>query len=271
MSGPGRRFDPSELHSADGRGRAAEAADRSRRRATGSGLAANAGSPPRFRGPGHDGRRRRGAAAPDRPGRVPRRPGSQFRDAWRIIWWADRPLAVRAQAFALVLLVLVAVGSTGTLAAVGVSASSPARRRGRSGAAAVEPSLGPPSPAVRTINGAERGPSPSTSPPRDRRTRARGPTPPRRRGDRDAEPTETARRTETADPERRHARTDRHRAPTEDTQDPDDTPIRPDDSSGLGPRRRLRRRRRRQRAWRRRAAPGRRSRRATRPARTLAP
>ena len=43
------------------------------------------------------------------------------RDAWRIIWSGGRPLAVRAQALALVLLVAIAAGSVGTLGAVGAA------------------------------------------------------------------------------------------------------------------------------------------------------
>ena len=44
------------------------------------------------------------------------------RDAWRLVWSADRPIAVRAQALAFVLLAAVALGSLGSLAAVGVGA-----------------------------------------------------------------------------------------------------------------------------------------------------
>lgn len=42
-----------------------------------------------------------------------------LRDAWRIVWTSGPPLAVRAQAFALVLVAAVALGSVGTLATVG--------------------------------------------------------------------------------------------------------------------------------------------------------
>ncbi len=44
------------------------------------------------------------------------------RDAWRLAWSADRPVAVRAQALVFVLLAAVALGSLGSLAAVGVGA-----------------------------------------------------------------------------------------------------------------------------------------------------
>ena len=44
------------------------------------------------------------------------------RDSWRLVWSADRPMAVRAQALAFVLLAAVALGSLGSLAAVGVGA-----------------------------------------------------------------------------------------------------------------------------------------------------
>lgn len=43
------------------------------------------------------------------------------RDSWRIAFSSGRPMAVRAQALALVLLVVVATGSVGTLAAAGVA------------------------------------------------------------------------------------------------------------------------------------------------------
>ncbi len=44
-----------------------------------------------------------------------------LRDAWRITWTGGRPVAVRAQAFALVLIAVVAMGSVGSLATVGVA------------------------------------------------------------------------------------------------------------------------------------------------------
>lgn len=42
-------------------------------------------------------------------------------DAWRVAWGAGRPVAVRAQAFAIVTVAAVIIGSAGTIGAVGVS------------------------------------------------------------------------------------------------------------------------------------------------------
>jgi hypothetical protein len=119
MSGPGRRFDPSELAEVDGAPLSdAEAAAilATARDLEGFAQAAT-GSPT----PGFADRVMTAVAmeAPPRP--VVKGLLVAFRDAWRITWSGDRPMAVRAQAFALVLIVLVAVGSTGTLAAVGLS------------------------------------------------------------------------------------------------------------------------------------------------------
>src|SRR5688572_21175450 len=63
------------------------------------------------------------AAIADEP--APRPVGSRgllgivgvVRDSWRLVWSADRPVAVRAQALAFVLLAAVALGSLGSLAA----------------------------------------------------------------------------------------------------------------------------------------------------------
>lgn len=44
-----------------------------------------------------------------------------LRNAWRLAWSGSRPMAVRAQAFALLLIVAVALGSVGSLAAVGAA------------------------------------------------------------------------------------------------------------------------------------------------------
>jgi hypothetical protein len=41
------------------------------------------------------------------------------RDSWRILWSGDRPLAIRAQALAIVLVAALAVGAVGTAATVG--------------------------------------------------------------------------------------------------------------------------------------------------------
>ncbi len=68
-----------------------------------------------------------------RPSRTSHRPGRSrcaaawpacvtlVRDAWRMTWSGGRPLAVRAQAFALVLVAALAVGSVGSLGVVGVA------------------------------------------------------------------------------------------------------------------------------------------------------
>jgi len=88
------------------------------------------------------------------------------RDAWRITWSSGRPLAVRAQAFALVLVAALAVGSVGSLATVGVARllspdASPAPTIAPLPSPSVPPSTRPspslaPSPSVT--------PSPSVSP-----------------------------------------------------------------------------------------------------------
>ena len=44
---------------------------------------------------------------------------ASFGDVWRVAWSGGRPLAIRAQAVALVLVVIVALGSAGSLALVG--------------------------------------------------------------------------------------------------------------------------------------------------------
>lgn len=99
------------------------------------------------------------------------------RDAWRLTWSSDRPLAVRAQALALVLLAAVALGSLGSLAAVGVGALlSP-----DGPVPTVEPAPVPtPSPSVLASPSPSISPSPSATP--------------------SASPTETAGLTETAEP-----------------------------------------------------------------------
>lgn len=124
MSGPGRRFDPSELDDLDGAPLTdAEAAAMLAIARDLEGFAQATTVNPT---PGFEDRVMTAVAAeaPPRPVATGGRIAGlvvAFRDAWRITWSGDRPLAVRAQAFALVLLVVVAVGSTTTLAAVGVS------------------------------------------------------------------------------------------------------------------------------------------------------
>jgi hypothetical protein len=79
------------------------------------------------------------------------------RDAWRLVWSGGRPLAVRAQALAIVLLAAVAFGSVGSLALVGVG-----RLLSQNAAPVVTPSPAPtPSP---TPSPSSPSPSPSVSP-----------------------------------------------------------------------------------------------------------
>lgn len=104
------------------------------------------------------------------------------RDAWRLTWTGGRPLAVRAQALALVLLAAVAVGSLGSLAAVGVGALLTPETPPPSVAPSPSPS---PSPSVAPSPSASASPSPSLTP-------TVSPTP-------SAEATETVEPTETAE------------------------------------------------------------------------
>lgn len=110
---------------------------------------------------------------------------ASLRDAWRILWSGGRPIAVRAQALALVLLVAVALGSAGTVAGVGL-------------ARLLEPD-GTPPPAVPSPSPS---PSPTTAPrqtpsPTPTATPTATPTP---TGDETPEPTETANPTKTTEP-----------------------------------------------------------------------
>lgn len=167
MTGPGRRFDPSELHDADGTpltdaesaallstARDLEAFVRTESIAPTGGfedrvMAAIAAEPPP----------RAVASGGWLAGFV-----VVVRDAWRItLSGGGRPVAVRAQAFALVLLVVVAFGSLGTVAAVGVSRlltgdpTTPPTT-----APSVDPSIPQPTPSVPPPS---TGPSPMPSPP----------------------------------------------------------------------------------------------------------
>src|SRR5688572_20968791 len=83
------------------------------------------------------------------------------RDAWRLAWSADRPVAVRAQALAFVLLAAVALGSLGSLAVVGVGALlSPDEP-----APTAQPApLPTPSPSVVPSPSSSPSPTPSVSP-----------------------------------------------------------------------------------------------------------
>ena len=97
------------------------------------------------------------------------------RDSWRLTWSGGRPLAVRAQALALVLLAAVALGSLGAVAAVGVGRLL----------APEQPTVTPapvptPHPSVLPSQSPETSPSPSPTP--------------------TASPTPTVEATETAEP-----------------------------------------------------------------------
>jgi hypothetical protein len=126
MTGPGRRFDPSELHDADGA--PLSDAESAAMLSTARDLEAFARAESIAPTSGFEDRVMTAIAA-EPPPRAVATGGwiagfaVVLRDAWRITWsgGGGRPLAVRAQAFALVLLVVVAFGSLGTVAAVGVS------------------------------------------------------------------------------------------------------------------------------------------------------
>ncbi len=129
------------------------------------------------------------------------------RDAWRITWSGGRPLAVRAQAFALVLIAVLAVGSVGSLATIGVA-------RLLTPDVPPAPTLPPaPSPSPSPTVAPSPSPSPSTSP---------SPTP-SATPDASPSPTETNGGGAT---------------PTDDqgteTSEPDETPHGSDDGSGPG-------------------------------------
>jgi hypothetical protein len=170
MTGPGRRFDPSELHDADGA--PLSDAESAAMLSTARDLEAFARAESIAPTSGFEDRVMTAIAAEPPPRAVAT--GGWLagfalvvRDAWRITWsGGGRPLAVRAQAFALVLLVVVAFGSLGTVAAVGVSRlltgdpTTPPTT-----APSVDPSVVPPTPSLPTPStGPSPMPSPSTSP-----------------------------------------------------------------------------------------------------------
>src|SRR5687768_14915123 len=123
MSDLGRRFDPAEL---DDEGRRPTDADSAGLLATARDLEAFARAETTM--PTTDFEDRVMAAIAKEPPPRPRATGRGLigllvavRDAWRIAWSGGRPLAVRAQAFALLLVAALAVGSVGSLATVGVA------------------------------------------------------------------------------------------------------------------------------------------------------
>lgn len=99
------------------------------------------------------------------------------RDAWRITWSGGRPIAVRAQALALVLLAALAVGSVGAVAAVGVG-----RFLAPDQSTVTPAPLPTPHPSMLPSLGPQASPSPSPTP--------------------SASPTPTVDTTETAEPTR---------------------------------------------------------------------
>lgn len=167
MNGPGRRFDPSELRDADGAplddAEAAAALGVARELETFAStdtVAPTSGFEDRVMA----------AIAAEAPPRPVATGGFlaglvvAFRDAWRIAWSGDRPMAVRAQAFALVLLVVVAFGSAGTLAAVGVSRLLDDRSAAPTEAPSTAPSFDQASPDRPATDAPSISPAPSASP-----------------------------------------------------------------------------------------------------------
>jgi hypothetical protein len=92
---------------------------------------------------------------------MPRRAGRGFigavRDAWAIAFGPDRPIALRAQAFAMLFALAVAVGSVSSVAVVGA-----ARLLGDQGP--VPPTVASPSPSPSPSPSISPSPSPSISP-----------------------------------------------------------------------------------------------------------
>jgi len=162
MSDLGRRFDPAEL---DDDGRRPADAEAAGLLATARDLEAFARSETSMPTTDFEDRVMAAIANEPPPRAVALRGGLgglllAVRDAWRITWSGGRPLAVRAQAFALVLVAAVAVGSVGSLATVGVA-------RLLSPDASPPPSIAPvPSPSVQpsVVPSPSTAPSPSPSP-----------------------------------------------------------------------------------------------------------
>lgn len=170
MTGPGRRFDPAELHDVGGTPLtdAEAAALLSTARDLETFARTESVAPTR----GFEDRVMTAIAA-EPPPRAVATGGwlagfaLMVRDAWRITWsGGGRPFAVRAQAAALVLLVVVAFGSLGTVAAVGVSRLLTADpTTPPTTAPSADPSIAPPTPSLPTPStGPSPMPSPSTSP-----------------------------------------------------------------------------------------------------------
>lgn len=171
MSGPGQRFDPSELRiPGEPEMPSAERADalvaaRELERVTAEGICPTDGFEDRVMA----------AIASEPAPRLVMRPGSAVRggvagafliavrDAWGVATGAGRPVAVRAQAMAFVLLVVVAAGTLTSAAAVGVGGLL---NGDRDSAPTVEPEttlaptpVGPTQPAVESTDGESAEPS----------------------------------------------------------------------------------------------------------------
>lgn len=150
---------------------------------------------------------------------------ASFRDLWRVAFSGGRPLAVRAQALALVAVVVIALGSLGGAAVVGAlgllsEAPGPSPSESVSPSPSVAPSESPlssPSPSAPPSASPSASPSGSPSP-----SGSVAPT-----GSPTASPTDTAEPTETASPTGTDDSDDR-------TPRPSDTPKPTDDSDGSG-------------------------------------
>lgn len=168
MSGPSRRFDPAELHELDGQ--PLTDAEQAAMLATARDLETFARAESITPSASFEDRVMAAVAAeaPPRPvasggwlaGLV-----AMIRDSWRIAFSGGRPMAVRAQALALVMLVVVAFGSVGTLAAVGVAQLlSDGPTQPPTIAPSPAPSLVAPSPSLVPSVSPSVEPSPSMSP-----------------------------------------------------------------------------------------------------------
>jgi hypothetical protein len=138
-----------------------------------------------------------------------------FRDTWRVAFSGGRPLAVRAQALALVLVAVVAVGTLGGAAAVGALGllDRPTATE------TVQPSASPTSPVASPSASPSPSPSPSASP---------SPTP-----SQSAAPTASPTGTETAEPTDLETETPEPTG-TDDSDDSDDGTPKPTETPKPG-------------------------------------
>jgi hypothetical protein len=234
MSGPTRRFDPSELREPGAT--PAPDAESAALLATARDLEEFARAESVMPTVGFEDRVMAAVAAeaPPRPviagGRLAGF-ATAVRDSWRIAFSGGRPAAVRAQAFALVLLVIVATGSVGTLAVAGVArllADGPTPSPtidDRPSPSIAPPATSSPTPAPTLTPSPSPSPAPTLTP-------SPSPSP-------SAEPSETpeatggsggtARPTSEAEETPEGTDDDSGTPKPEDTPDPDDTPE-PDDT-----------------------------------------